>query len=216
MSSSLTLLSSPLALSSPPLSLHLLFATCMGNRFPHLSAWLFNLFYGILLRFLGHVVMFFHPFCLAGSALSDWHALMSPKVKLKRLKVWHLNTVPAGSVFTYTWPTHTHTQVGKHRWNDFDVQSVIMCEHLCMFLFLWPQKCDNPDTTSHLFDVGGWGALCRRLFIDKSIIWRDPLSTWPLNLFNNNILQISVLLCLQLQGKDESPNTSFSAWTWNF
>lgn len=33
-----------LALSSPPLSLHLLFATCMGNRFSHLSAWLFNLF----------------------------------------------------------------------------------------------------------------------------------------------------------------------------
>lgn len=55
--------------------------------------------------------MFFHLFCLSGSALSDWHALMSPKVKLKRLKVWHLNTVPAGSVFTYTWPTHTH----KHR-----------------------------------------------------------------------------------------------------
>lgn len=165
--------SSPL--SSPPLSLHLLFATCMGNRFSHLSTWLFNLFYGILSRFLGHVFMFFHLFCLAGSALSDWRALMSPKVKLKRLKVWHLNAVPAGSVFTCTWPTRTHTQAGKHRWNDFDMQSVIVCQHLCMFLFLWPQKRDNPDTTSHLFDVGGRGALCRWPFIEKSLIWRDPL-----------------------------------------
>lgn len=115
--------SSPLALSSPPLSLHLLFATCMGNRFSHLSAWLFNLFDGILLRFLGHVFMFFHLFCLAGSALSDWHALMSPKVKWKRLKVWHLNAVPAGGVFTYTWPTHTHTH--KMKWFQHSVRDYV-------------------------------------------------------------------------------------------
>lgn len=35
--------------------------------------------------------------------VGDWHAWTPPRVKFKRLKVWHLNTVPAGLMFTYTW-----------------------------------------------------------------------------------------------------------------
>lgn len=95
----------------------------------------------IFLRFLGHVLVLLRLFCLLCSALTDWHALMSPKVKLKRLKVWHLNTVPAGSMHTYTWPTHKHKHTYTHTRadrNDLDMQSVIMCKHLCVSLFLWP------------------------------------------------------------------------------
>ena len=88
-----------------------------------------------ILFFFSCLFFFFYRYILSIShvVVSDWHARTPPRVKFKRLKVWHLNTVPAGSMFTHTWRgPRTHMRAFQHVVCDY------LCKRPCTYVHPWP------------------------------------------------------------------------------
>lgn len=104
----------------PPLSPHLLFATCTGTESPvslrDTSICSTVDIYGQA-RSLSFIWFFFSRSCFrpspSSARVSQW--LMTPQVRLKRLKVWHLSTGPAAWMLTSMW-CDTHRHMCVHLW----------------------------------------------------------------------------------------------------
>lgn len=122
----------------PPLSPHLLFATCTGTESPvslrDTSICSTVDIYGQA-RSLSFIWFFFSRSCFrpspSSARVSQW--LMTPQVRLKRLKVWHLSTGPAAWMLTSMWcDTHRH-----------------MCVHLWAVMQFLEKEEKNPKKTKH-------------------------------------------------------------------